>query len=126
MLDLTPSLHVRTPHVADEIRMDRGPVLLTVTYRIHPARAAEFRAAMLAMRRVRRRDGAYRWGLFEDVAQPGRYLETFVVESWAEHLRQHERGTTADRTLQEQAYAFHVGDGPPPVEHLIWAYDSAA
>ena len=31
---------------------------------------------------------------------PGRYLESFVVESWLEHLRQHERITAADREVQ--------------------------
>ena len=55
---------------------------------------------MQLMRRIRRRDGAIRWGLFEDAATPGRYIETFVVESWAEHLRQHERVTISDRETE--------------------------
>jgi Transmembrane secretion effector len=52
---------------------------------------------------------------------PGRFVETFVVESWAEHLRQHERVTAADRAVEERARAFHTGDGPPIVSHLIAA-----
>src|SRR5258708_24892316 len=78
---------------------DRGPVLVTVEYSIDPVDAAEFIAAMREMRRIRRRDGAVRWGLFEDAAKPGRYLESFLVQSWGEHLRQHERITVSDPEL---------------------------
>ena len=76
---------------------------------------------MQAVRRIRRRDGAIRWGLYEDAAIPGRYLETFVVESWAEHLRQHERVTVSDRDMEALAQAFHQGPEPPKVTHLIAA-----
>jgi hypothetical protein len=62
-----------------------------------------------------------RWGLFVDVAEPHRYVETFLVESWAEHLRQHERVTAADRSIEESARSFHRGDVPPRVSHLIAA-----
>jgi hypothetical protein len=62
------------------------------------------------------------WGLFEDVAEQGRYLETFVIESWGEHLRQHERTTVADRLISERANSFHILDGSPPVSHLLYAY----
>ena len=78
-----------------------------------------FARAMQLMRRIRRRDGAIRWGLFEDAATPGRYIETFVVESWAEHLRQHERVTVSDREIEVRAFAFHLGDDPPKVTHWI-------
>jgi hypothetical protein len=57
--------------------------------------------------------------LFADPARPGRYLETFLVESWAEHMRQHARVTIEDRTVQERVRSFHVGDAPPVVTHLI-------
>lgn len=46
-------------------------------------------------------------------------LETFVVESWLEHLRQHERVTHADREFQDAARAFHTGAEPPLVRHMI-------
>src|SRR5205823_12752224 len=73
------------------------------------------------VRSLRLRDGAYRWGLFNDPAQPARYVETFVVASWAEHLRQHERVTVADRETEDVARAFHVAATPPVVSHLISA-----
>jgi hypothetical protein len=74
---------------------------------------------MRLMRRLRRRDGAIRWGLYEDAATPGRFIETFVVESWAEHLRQHERVTISDREMEVEAQAFHLGSEPPIVTHWI-------
>ena len=83
-----------------------------------------FPSVVLAMRqlgRVRRRDGAMRWGLFRDPAQPGRYLESFVVESWAEHLRQVDRATLADRALDQRARSFLRGADEPRVTHLVAA-----
>jgi hypothetical protein len=106
----------------NEPQAEQGPVLVTVEYRIDPQRTGEFALAMLELGRVRRRDGAVDWGLFEDVAAQGRYLETFVVESWAEHLRQHERATVADRQIWERARSFHLPEGPPTVSHLVYAY----
>ena len=66
----------------------------------------------------RRRDGAYGWTVFEDAAEEGRMVETFLVESWLEHLRQHERVTNADRVLQEDIAHFQI-QGAPKVTHLI-------
>ena len=39
-----------------------------------------------------------------------------------EHRRQHERLTKADRIIEEQAFAFHLGERRPRVEHLLYAY----
>jgi predicted MFS family arabinose efflux permease len=110
------------PVVVNEPEAEHGPVLVTVEYRVDPQRAADFALAMLELGRFRRRDGAVDWGLFEDVAEPGRYLETFLVESWGEHLRQHERATVADRQIWERVNSFHLHAGPPPVSHLLYAY----
>ncbi|HJY82777.1 MAG TPA: MFS transporter [Candidatus Binatia bacterium] len=121
-LDLTPSPHWSDPPIVNIPCSDAGPVLVMVEYRIDPRQARGFAAAMHALRVVRRRDGAIRWGVYGDVADPGRYIETFVVASWAEHLRQHERMTMSDRAVQQRARAFHIGDAPPAVAHLVSAY----
>jgi hypothetical protein len=71
-------------------------VLVTVEYRVEAQNAKPFLEAMHRYGRVRRRDGASRWGIFRDVDQADVYLETFLVTSWAEHLRQHERLTRGD------------------------------
>src|SRR3569623_1199779 len=116
--DLTPSMHWPTP-MADGLGLDRGPVMVTVEYRIDTARLREVARNMQQIRRIRRRDGAFMWELFGDVEDPGRQIECFMVESWIEHLRQHERVTFADRDISYQALAFHLGDGPPKVTHLV-------
>jgi MFS family permease len=120
-IDTTPSLHWPEPPPLSGVHPEHGPVLVTVEYWIDRRQAKEFAQAMKAVRRIRRRDGAIRWGLYEDAAAPGRYLETFVVESWAEHLRQHERVTVADREIGVRAQAFHKGPEPPKITHLIAA-----
>ena len=74
--------------------------------------------------RERRRDGAYAWGVFEDAAEEGRMLETFLVESWLEHLRQNERVTEADRVVQDLVNRFHI-QGTPKVTHLIASEETA-
>jgi MFS family permease len=118
-LDTRPSGHWPEPILVVERNEEHGPVLVTVEYSIDPASARDFAQAMQPMRRIRRRDGAIRWGLFEDAATPGRYIETFVVASWAEHLRQHERVTISDRETEARALAFQQGADPPKVTHWI-------
>jgi MFS family permease len=120
-LDLAPSSHP-APVVATQPDPENGPVLVTAEYQIDPAQAAGFTKAMLDLGRVRRRDGAIRWGLFEDVAKPGRFLETFVVESWAEHLRQRERATVADHDIRDRVQSFQLDHAPPLVSHMMYAY----
>ena len=122
-IDLTPSMHWPTPVLNRHVESDAGPVLVTVEYRIIEAERERFLHALDRLSHERGRDGAYAWGLFEDTADPGRFLETFLVESWLEHLRQHKRVTNADRVLQQ-----HIGrllERPPSTTHLIAARSSA-
>ena len=118
-LNLAPSRQWPAPIVSHDLEPDRGPVMVTVRYRIDPARTAEFTEAMSGVRRIRLRDGAMQWGLFVDAAEPGVHTEVFLVKSWIEHLRQHQRVTHEDRDVEERARTFHVGSEPPVVEHLI-------
>ena len=119
--DLAPSMHWPVPVLSQHVESDAGPVLVTIEYRIIAAERAAFIRALERLSRERGRDGAYAWGLFEDVAEPGRFLETFRVESWVEHMRQHERVTKADRELQRQIDALLTS--PPTIAHLIAARD---
>jgi hypothetical protein len=119
-LDLSPSMHWPAPIVTHEVEQDRGPVLVTVEYKIDPKNRDAFLAALKTLSRQRRRDGAYAWGVFEDAAEEGRMVETFLVESWLEHLRQHERVTNADRVLQDAVRRFQC-EGEPKITHLIAA-----
>lgn len=117
-VDLTPSMHWPTPVLTHDIESDQGPVLVTVEYRIDPRDREPFLAAIEKLGQERRRDGAYAWGIFEDASEEGRMLETFLVESWLEHLRQHERVTKADMSIQETVQRFHTAR-TPKVTHLI-------
>jgi MFS family permease len=119
-VDLTPSMHWPAPITSYPIQHDRGPVLVTVEYRIRPQDRQEFLRVLEQLGHERRRDGAYRWGVFEDTADEGRVVEIFLVVSWAEHLRQHERVTNADRLVQECVDRFHLGHAPK-VTHFIAA-----
>ena len=119
-LDLTPSMHWPTPEVSQDVDQDRGPVLVTVEYRVRPEDREAFLDSIEPLRQERLRDGAFRWGVYEDASDPGRLVETFLVGSWMEHLRQHERVTNADRLVQEAVQRFHL-DGEPKVTHFLAA-----
>ena len=118
---LAPSLHWPAPITTHEVDHDRGPVLVTIEYHIDLRNRDAFLGALEKLAQERHRDGAHAWGVFEDTAVEGRFLEIFQVESWLEHLRQHERVTNADRMVQEAVDQFHTGDVPPIVTHYVGA-----
>jgi MFS family permease len=117
--DMSPWNHWRMPVVIEEVGTDleQGPVLVTVEYAVTPKQTAEFVQAMHEYGRIRRRDGAYQWAIFRDTEVADRYLEIFLVNSWAEHLRQHERQTQADRELEGRIS--RCVSREPVVRHLI-------
>jgi quinol monooxygenase YgiN len=118
-LSLAPSMHWPEPVMMIDTEASEGPAITLVEYRIDPKTAEEFLQAMKEMRRIRQRDGAIRWNLLRDTADPQRYIESFVTESWADHLRQHERVTAENREVEQRAQAFHLGPEPPKITHLI-------
>ncbi len=93
--------------------------MITVQYRIDPEDAAAFLDALYALADARHRDGAFAWGVFEDVTRSGCYLEYFLETSWLEHLRHHERVSEADRLLQERVLAFQCADATAQVSHFL-------
>ncbi len=118
--DLTPSMHWPTPVLATPVENDQGPVLVTVEYHLSARQDRDkFLAFLDRLRHERGRDGAYAWGVFEDTAKPGCFLETFLVDSWLEHLRQHRRVTKADHLLQDRIHL--LLEGPPVIRHLLAA-----
>lgn len=118
-VDVRPSQHWQEPHLEVTPKPEHGPVLVTVEYLVEAADLAAFTAAMKPVERIRRRDGAIQWGLFQDASAPERLLESFLVESWAEHLRQHERITMSDREFELKAWAFHKGTEAPRITHWL-------
>jgi quinol monooxygenase YgiN len=124
-VDLAPSMHWPAPVLAIDADADRGPVLVTIEYRIAPERREAFLRAIRNLEQQRRRDGAYSWDVFEDAAETGRFLETFMVASWLEHLRQHQRVTNADRVVQDSLREFDAA-AEPKVTHFVAATFSAS
>ena len=120
-MDLSPSMHWPQPITDVDVQQDRGPVMITVEYQINPEDQANFYLAMNKLKEYRRQDGAFTWGLFEDTSRSGRYIEYFLVESWLEHLRQHERVTHAGAEVQKIVRSYHRGSDRPRVEHYIAA-----
>ncbi|MDB5653289.1 MAG: permease [Tardiphaga sp.] len=117
--DLTPSNYWPEPLTSEPVEHDRGPVLILIEYRIARPDRAKFFACLKRLSDARRRDGAYGWGITEDAADPERIVEWFMVESWAEHLRQHRRVSNADADIQRETAQFHIGQDGPVVRHFL-------
>lgn len=118
-LDLTPAMSWADPVVSDDLTgvQDRGPVLVTIRYEVDDQQG--FLKAIHALANERYRDGAYDWGVYQDAADGIVWVEWFFVSSWAEHLRQHDRVTVSDADLHQAVRAFHRGETPPIVTHLL-------
>lgn len=118
-IDLSPWNHWRMPAIVRDAApsLDQGPVLVTVEYHVPSQHAEPFLAAMHRYGRVRRRDGASRWGIFRDLERADVFLEVFEITSWAEHVRQHERFTKADAALEQEIRRYAQSE--PRIRHLI-------
>jgi len=118
-VDLTPFAFWPEPKVQAGQDTRGGPVLVTVEYKIDPRNAQAFREVARLAGEIKRRDGAFYWNMFGDTADASRFVETFMVDSWAEHLRQHGRLTKSDQEVERKMQAFHVGASPPRISHFI-------
>jgi MFS family permease len=105
-IDLSTWNHWGKPSMFEEHAADLGPVLVTVKYVIDPAKAPAFLNDIYQYQRIRRRDGATRWGIYFDTESPHAYLETFLVDSWLEHERQHDRFTVSDHELEKRVLSY--------------------
>jgi MFS family permease/quinol monooxygenase YgiN len=115
--DLTPSRAFKAP--ITDAPPNPGQVAVTIEYRIDPSRRDAFLQLMQESRRSRLRQGALSWDLMQDIADPGRFLEQIVDESWTEHLRRFDRITAADVDLRDRKLAFHLPTAPPAVTRYV-------
>jgi predicted MFS family arabinose efflux permease len=106
-----------TPKV--EFGPESGRIVTTVTYKVAAADHAAFAQAMQEVRRIRRRDGARRWMLMQDISEPETWIERFHSPSWVEHVRRYHRFTVADQEIERRALSFHRGAEPPRIRHLL-------
>jgi quinol monooxygenase YgiN len=117
-LDREPVVYWPEARLAFDPGPDTGPVLVSVEFTVAPEREVAFLAAMDRLRQSRRRTGAMRWALYRDGDRPDRFVETFTIPSWEEHLRQHSgRLTATDREVEEAALGF--SDPPALARHLL-------
>ena len=123
-LDLSP--HRDTPHSPTAIPLEAGPILVQVEYAVPLERKAAFLEAMVPVRRLRLRDGAMRWAMFEEPDRPSdgeaRFLETYLSSTMGEHLRQHHRATAQDRAVLAAAFVL-TRVGRPATRHLVVVED---
>ncbi len=105
--------------VVDEPSPAAGPVAVEVGYRIQPGLDQAFLDTIARMKAPRRRDGASFWRVYRDLGEPSRYVERFIVASWADYLHQRARATVADRALETEIRAFLAEGASATMSHYI-------
>lgn len=117
--DVTPAAVADLLSLPDEPAPEAGPVAVEIGYRIAPESAAEFLDAVAALRGPRRRDGATFWRVYRDLSDPARYVERFIVTSWADYLHQRARATQADSHLETRVRSFLAPGEPVTMQHYL-------
>jgi predicted MFS family arabinose efflux permease len=96
-----------------------GPVMVSVEYWPQAGLEDSFLVAIHQTRLSRRRTGASSWRVWRDSGEPRRFVEQFLVASWEEHLRQHERVSIRDQERLDGIRAMTDPDRPPVVTHWL-------
>jgi len=117
--EVTPGALWEDLPVRDEPRPDDGPVSVELGYRIRDGEADEFLHAVTQLRAARRRDGATLWRVYRDLGDSSRYVERFIVASWADYLHQRARGTLADQELEARVREFLREGEAVTMQHYI-------
>jgi MFS family permease len=117
--DMTPVCPIEHPIPDRNIKLDAGPVMISLEYKINPNKINAFKDVMIRSRDARLRQGAMSWSLFEDAEKEGMMVENFVFETWADYLRRFDRFTTNDLNLQEERFKYHVGVKTPKIIRRI-------
>jgi MFS family permease len=100
----------------------RGRLLETMHYRATAEQRDHFLQTMAEVRMVRGRAGALFWQLYEDVAHPDGWMETWAMESWIDHLREATRLSDADQAALAAASVYQR-DPSVPVPHRYIAVE---
>ena len=98
---------------------EAGPVAVEVGYRIAPGTDGAFLDTIARMKAPRRRDGATFWRVYKDLGEPSRYVERFIVTSWAGYLHQRARATMADQALETEVRTFLAPGEVVRMSHYI-------
>ena len=108
--DLTPTRLRPIDELDGPVAPGDGPIVVTVEYRVKAENAVLFLAAMEDLGRIRRRNGAHRWTLHQDIDDPTRWVERFHSMTWLDHLRRQTRTTRADQQVRERVGRLHEGE----------------
>jgi MFS family permease len=117
--DVTPAVQLPDLAIPVEPLPDDGPVLIQIEYQIAQEHRADFLRAIRAVEATRRRNGAASWRVYRDVEEDGRFVERYVITSWAEYVRLRTRMTMADRRLQDRVSEMQRPGVPIRVSRLI-------
>ena len=117
--DVTPGVQLPDMAIAAEPLPDDGPVLIQIEYQIAPENRRAFLRAIHAVETIRRRNGATSWRVFRDLGQEGRFVERYIIASWAEYIRLRSRMTIADRKVLDEVDQFQQNGVPVRVSRLL-------
>lgn len=117
--DVTTGVSVPEFAIPVEPLPDDGPVLIQLEYRIEPEDRAAFLDAIYAIEPIRRRNGAANWRVFRDLEDERRFIERFVINSFAEYVRSRARMTVAERELQARVTRLHRSEVPIRISRFI-------
>jgi hypothetical protein len=118
-VNVEPAPPTRRARAGPSLDLDSGPVVASTEYRIAPRDVRAFLLAARRLKRMRGRNGARRWALLHDAADPEVWVERFETPTWLDHLRVRDRMTVTDREVEDEVLAFHGGDRPPATRHLL-------
>lgn len=102
-----------------EPNADDGPVLVQLEYTIVPEDREDFLKKIKLVEPTRRRNGATDWRVFRDLSTEGRFVERFIITSWAEYIRSRVRMTVADRRIQNEVAEMQKSDTPIRISRFL-------
>jgi MFS family permease len=117
--EVTPAPPWEDSFLFHEPDPEAGPVAVEYGYRIRIEETAAFLDALTELRAPRKRDGATFWRVYRDLSDPSRYVERFIVTSWADYLHQRARATVAVHDLEAHVRSYLQPGEPVSLQHYV-------
>jgi len=117
--EVTPGTPWEEFFIVAEPNPEDGPVAVEIAYKIRESDAQAFLDCVTQLRAPRRRDGATFWRIYRDLADSSRFVERFIVASWADYLHQRARATMADQELELRVREFLAPGETVTMQHYI-------
>jgi MFS family permease len=105
----------KPPQFDEEIGTDEGPIFVELEYAIPAENKAAFLTAMRHRERIRKRDGARDWSLWQDLQYRDRWIESYHVPTWGDYLRHNSRRTVADLENTQMLNSLNIDPAGPTV-----------